>query len=309
MMTGFESLPQPTTDLNTATANLDKYGYCLIANALSQDQVAALKTRMVEQAEAEMQAGVAIQDGGPKGGPPINQRLTMLVNKGRVFREMLFAPAVRAVIDHALGEEYLLHSHTANIAKPGGVAMGLHTDQWWMPVPIPRDQEANPVGSMTRARPNIEAVEPIETLPPRACVNVMWMINDFSPENGGTRLVPGSHLYGRRPYKPEDKQADSIGATGPAGTAMVFDGRAWHGTGANISDGPRLGLLTTFIGPQFRPQENYTVGLAPEVYEEASPELLALLGFKIWYGYGRLDRGGDAFISRQQQTLGEMKPE
>lgn len=49
---------------------------------------------------------------------------------------------------------------------------------------------------------------------------------------------------------------ETVAAKSPAGTAMVFDGSLWHGTGANVSDVNRYGLLTTFCGPQFRPQEN-----------------------------------------------------
>ena len=303
-----ENSPRPTTDLGMAKAHLDEFGYCLIAEALSPELNAALRTRLLEQAEAELQRGVAIEDGGPEGLPGINQRLTMVVNKGKVFLEVLFIESVRAVIDHALGDEYLLHSFTANIAKPGGATMELHTDQWWMPAPIPRNQAFTPVGSITRARPNVEATGRVETLIPRAAVNVVWMLNEFTAENGGTRLVPGSHLYGRWPYKEEDKETETIAGAGPAGTAMVFDGRTWHGTGANVTDRPRLGLLTTFIGPQFRQMENFTVGTAPEVLADASPELLTLLGFKIWFGYGRLDRGSDEFITPGQEMLGEMKP-
>jgi hypothetical protein len=106
--TNFENLPRPTTDLEMAKAHLDEFGYCLIAEALSPEMIAALRTRLLEQAEAELQQGVAIEDGGPDGTPGINQRLTMLVNKGQVFLEVLFIESVRAVIDHALGDEYLV---------------------------------------------------------------------------------------------------------------------------------------------------------------------------------------------------------
>ena len=45
---------------------------------------------------------------------------------------------------------YLLSSYGANIAKPGGIAMNLHTDQWWMPEPIHRNPNPVPAGSLTR---------------------------------------------------------------------------------------------------------------------------------------------------------------
>ena len=78
-------LPQPTTDLNLAKAHLDEFGYCLLANALTPKQVEALRTRLVEQAAAEKQQGLAFEDGGAKKSGGVNQRVWMLINKGKIF--------------------------------------------------------------------------------------------------------------------------------------------------------------------------------------------------------------------------------
>ena len=322
-----DTLPTPTTDLEVAKANIDEFGYCLLEGAIPAEQLAAARERLLAQAAAELQAGLAFEDGGAKqqwgaftdeagrlkrevfsaqaGG--VNQRVWMLVNKGAIFRELLAHSAVRSVVGHVLGEDYLLSSYTANIAKPGGIAMNLHTDQWWMPEPIHRKPSPIPAGSLTRELSNREDDYPAMIAPP-VVVNVMWMLNDFTEANGGTRLVPRSHLIGRRPDKNQDKNVASIAAEGKAGTAMLFDGRIWHGTGANVTDGDRLGLLTTFVAPQFRPQENYTVGTAPEVVAEASPDLLALLGFKIWNAYGRIESPVAEYIHPGETSLGEMNP-
>lgn len=99
---------------------------------------------------------------------------------------------------------------------------------------------------------------------------------------------------------------ETVAAKGPAGTAMVFDGRLWHGTGANVSDVNRYGLLTTFCGTQFRPQENFTIGTRTEVLAEASPEPLSLLGFRIWSGYGRVESPVAEFVSQGERSLGEL---
>ena len=88
----------------------------------------------------------------------------------------------------------------------------------------------------------------------------------------------------------------------------MFDGRIWHGTGANRSNEDRLGLLATYCGPQFRTQENYTLGLDPSVYAEASPELLARLGFKVWHAYGRTGDPSAQFVGPENQLVGEMNP-
>ncbi len=316
-------LPTATANIEQAKLDIEEFGYCLIANALEPDEVAAALKRLKEQAAAELELGAAFEDGGPKqqwgaftdkkgrlkqqaytataGG--VNQRVWMLVNKGRIFCKILSTPSVRAVVDHVLGDDYLLSSYSANIAKPGGAPMNLHTDQWWMPHPIDRGPSPIPVGSISREQPNLAGDEEPAMVAPCVCANVMWMLNDFSSENGGTRFVPGSHLRGRPP-KANDDNEDTLAAEGLAGTAMVFDGRLWHGTGANISDGNRYGLLTTFCGPQFRPQENFTIGARPELLKEASPELLALLGFKIWSGYGRVESPVAEYVSQDEQSLG-----
>ena len=60
----------------------------------------------------------------------------------------------------------------------------------------------------------------------------------------------------------------------------MFDGRLWHGTGANRTTRKRHLLLGYFCRPWIRPQENFTLSLLDELHEEASPELLGLLGFR-----------------------------
>lgn len=144
---------------------------------------------------------------------------------------------------------------------------------------------------------------------PPVVVNVMWMLNDFTEANGATRLVPRSHLAGKRPDKEKDKDVVSIPAEGIAGTAMLFDGRIWHGTGTNVSDEQRLGVLTTFVAPQFRTQVNFTMATAPEVLAEADDDLLALMGFKIWNAYGRMESPVAGYVRPGERTLGEMKPQ
>ena len=96
----------------------------------------------------------------------------------------------------------------------------------------------------------------------------MWMITDFTEENGATRVVPGSHLSGRQPDPSIPHPVATVAITGPAGSAMAFDGRLWHGAAANTTSESRFGITMAGCGPQFRPIENYTRGLRPEVFEK-----------------------------------------
>ena len=67
---------------------------------------------------------------------------------------------------------------------------------------------------------------------PYHVVNSMWMLDDFTAENGTTRVVPRSHLKaGRLGNYVEDGLADHpehIHLLGKAGTIAIFNGNVWH---------------------------------------------------------------------------------
>ena len=319
-----ERLPAPTQDIEQLKRDVDEFGFCVYARALTGEFLAATRTRLLEQAQAELELGLAFEDGGPRQTPPanfrgksreafrannggVNQRLWMLINKGKAFRDVVMHLGTSEVVAHILGREFQLSALTANIAKPGGTAMNLHTDQWWMPAPSRPDAEPVRAGNITRLdfdRDNDNA-EVVQVPAPVAC-NIIYMLNDFTADNGGTRLVPRSHLTGRQPTDALDLQP--IAAEGPAGTAVIFEGRTWHGTGPNTSDRVRLGLLATFCGPQFRTQENYTLGILPEVYDQCPPELLRRLGFGVWSAYGRVGSPARAFAEPDEERFGMLRP-
>lgn len=314
---------QPTNDLNQAQSDIEQYGYCFIADVLDDSEIASLKHRLTQQAISEKEQGLAFEDGGPDqnwgdfrnvdgtlrpeaftaDGGGCNQRVWMLVNKGKVFVNMLVHPTIRAFIDQLLGDAYLLSSHSANIVKPGSAAMRLHTDQWWMPAPTRRERQPLPVGSMTRERFDSDEILPT-MIAPRVAVNVLWMLDAFTEENGGTHVVPGSHLSGKQPSGLDSNQ--TVVATAPSGTVLVLDARTWHGTGPNIGDSNRQAILTTFCAPQFRPQENYCIGTHRSVLATASPDLLALFGFKIWNAYGRIENPAAEFVQPQKEIVGQL---
>tara|TARA_B100000029_G_scaffold411565_1_gene413957 strand:+ start:883 stop:1962 length:1080 start_codon:yes stop_codon:yes gene_type:complete len=330
-----DKTPKPTKDQKQAVSDLKEFGYCIVADALDERTLESVHNRLVEQAEAEIESGVAFEDQGPKqidrmktditnpgmkyaeipenafsvGSGGINQRVWMLVNKGEVFRDLVTHSFMTPLIEFLLGEDFLLSTLSANIAKPGGVEMGLHTDQWWMPRPSPRKDPHIAAGNIQRGEYyGVSNGDPDEAINPPCACNVMYCLTDFTEINGATRIVPKSHLTGLQPTPDVPHTTVSIAAEAKAGSAIVFEGRLWHGTGANKSNGNRLGLLATYCAPQFRAQENYTLGVDPAIVEQASPELLSRLGFKIWNAYGRTGDPTKGFVHKNTQNIGEMRP-
>ena len=259
---------------DAANRQLDELGYCVVEDALEPSLLERLRARVVEQAAGERAVGTAHLewDGA-------NQRIWFLLNKGRVFQELLLHPLVEAAMSHLLGKSFILSSLSANIAGRGGEEMVLHADQGYLPFPTPKPVVAN----------------------------IAWMLTDFTEENGATLVVPGSHLRQEdiaRSGLPGD--AAPVAAEGRAGSALVFDGRLWHGTGRNRTDEKRHAVLSYHCRPFLRQQENPFLTLDPEVVGGFSDELRARTGYKMWAGLGKTVQGqqaGDVLVDRVDEPV------
>lgn len=304
-----KTLPKPTQDLARLKSDLDIYGYCFIEAAFSPREIRAIRDRLAEQAEAERKHGYSRMNRVVQDAAGMNQWVNMLLNKGRVFLDAVLQPHINAVVAHLLGKEYLLSEIAAHITRPGNALLPLHTDQWWMPEPTMPGEAYQRCGDMTRDNVRTGAPRPAASpITPPLCVNAMTMVSDFTEENGATRIVPMSHLSGTQPVPSVPHAIPSIAATGAAGTVLVWEGRTWHSAGANVSNGDRYGLTSLWSGPQMRTLQNFTLATRPEVLEGASPELLKLLGFKVWHGYGQTDMVGMDYARPAREMIGELKP-
>ena len=247
-----------TTDLAQARTDLAEYGYCLLADHLPADRLEATRQRLVEVAAAEIDDGTDyVYENGS------NQRVWTLLNKGHEFIDVALDRTVLELMEHLLGPLFLLSNIDANIAGPGGQPMFMHADQSFVPPPWPEYAMV---------------------------ANAMWMLDEFTPDNGATVIVPGSHKLGYGPGFGPQPPNEPIPACAPAGSVMVFDGRLWHQTGANTTtDERRHGILAYYCRPYMRQQENWFLSIKPEVLETAPPRLRQLLGYEHYFSLGMVD--------------------
>jgi hypothetical protein len=108
-------------------------------------------------------------------------------------------------------------------------------------------------------------------------IGVMWAFNDFTAENGATRVVPGSHRFLRAWHRPD--LTHWAQAVMPKGSALFYLGSTWHGGGANGSHSPRTGLINTYCLGWLRSEENHTLEVPPQVARQYSERVRRLLGY------------------------------
>lgn len=256
---GDKGLPQATKDLAQLRQDMLTWGYCKIEDALSPEQVAVVRQRVLDQAEGERRAGIAQKT-------PSGQNINCCVNKGRCFEllieqhpeAMQGGPLVEQLVTEAIGHGWISTSLIAAISLKGGVPQALHQDQ-------------------SNA---LDARSPMT-------VNVLTAITDIDETNGGTLLIPGSHVElsdAMREGRPVGKLPPAINADAKAGTVVITDGRLLHGTGINHTDEPRIVMLNGMQKPWMRQQENWMLSVRPEVLRRASPKLLHRMGYQATTG-------------------------
>lgn len=228
--------------------DLDTLGYARLEGFIAPDRRRRLADRLQQ----------LFQEEGDRAGSEFRQepgarRLANLVDKGDVFVACIAEPDVLELVASVLGERFKLSSLNARSAEPhNGETQPLHVDQGALP-----DERGN-------------------------CVcNTVWLLDDFTPDNGAIRVVPGSHRSGRRP---EDALADPLAPhpgerllTGRAGDVLVMNAHLWHGGTANRTDRPRLALHAFYCRSDQAQQLYQKAALRPETVASLPPAARAVL--------------------------------
>jgi ectoine hydroxylase-related dioxygenase (phytanoyl-CoA dioxygenase family) len=217
---------------------LDTYGYLNLGQLLTLKQVKKVNDRLAELMQSEGDnAGAELADSKYIRYPKEEgaDRLADLVNKGQVFDVFYTHPRVLAGIEAVLGEAYKLSSLNYRAAKPHKGHQKLHVD--W--------KNAAVEGTY------------------KVC-NSIWLLDDFTPINGSTRIVPQTHKLSILPNEAmadtNDKHPDEIRIIAPAGSVFIFNSHVWHGGTTNQTDRDRRSIHSYFCTreqPQQIDQKRY----------------------------------------------------
>jgi ectoine hydroxylase-related dioxygenase (phytanoyl-CoA dioxygenase family) len=130
-----------------------------------------------------------------------------------------------------------------------------------------------------------EDLFPYFTLPrPNLILATMWALSDFTVENGGTQLVPGSHRWeAGRVAEPSEVARAAM----PAGSVLVWLGGTLHGAGANTTiDNWRYGMILTYALSWLRQEENQNLSMTLEEAFSLPEAVQSRMGFSMDYEGG-----------------------
>lgn len=165
---------------------------------------------------------------------PGTRRLSNLVNKGEIFERIVETPEILECMGHVLGPQFKLSSLNVRSANPmSDSGQPLHADS----------------GAISDERGYW------------VC-NSVWMLDDFTTENGALRVVPGSQRWRRLPSPGETNAGEQL-VTGPAGTVVVMNAHMWHGGTANRTAVPRR-AMHVYYTRRDKPQQQYQKSLLSE---------------------------------------------
>ena len=108
--------------------------------------------------------------------------------------------------------------------------------------------------------------------------NVMWTLDDFTSDNGATRLIPESHRWSR---DREPCPGEARPAIAPAGSAILWLGGVLHGGGANLSDHVRRGLVISYRLGWLAPAEKLLLSTPPELARTLPERVQRLIGYQL----------------------------
>lgn len=181
-----------------------------------------------------------------------SRRINNLIAKSPACGRLALHPLVMAVCDRVLLPycvRYHLHVTSLIELLPGEVAQELHRDGGIYPIRFPGIP-------MTLA--------------------TIWALTDFTADNGGTNVVPGSHRW---PHERAPRPDEAVPTVMPRGSVLIYTSSFFHGSGANRSNGVRRGMALHYNLGWLRQEENQYLSLPPDIARALPPELQRLVGY------------------------------
>jgi ectoine hydroxylase-related dioxygenase (phytanoyl-CoA dioxygenase family) len=223
-------------------------GYAIVPDLLSQEQVERIRDTL-----APLYAGTAGMfktfDHPHAGHQTIHVQNVLAKTDGA--DEIATNPLLRAIVGGVLGHDFIMNAGAVAMSPdPGCSPQGLHRDDGFFAL-IPR--------------PHMPLV-----------LTIAVALDDFTAENGGTQLIPGSCCW---PDSRQPQDEEIILCEMAAGSMLLWDGAIYHGGGGNTTQLSRRTLTLNYTRGWLRTQFNQYLSVPRDRVLSMAPELQADLGY------------------------------
>ncbi|MNR99783.1 Phytanoyl-CoA dioxygenase (PhyH) [compost metagenome] len=256
--------------LSLTLEGLAYQGFMVIEGVLDAALVAEARRRMYE-VQARIVADVGhdrLERAGERGV------LRLMMKYDPFFLTFLAVPEVLDIVDATVSQTAILHLQNGFILPPVAPGASLEIFQTSFHRDFPRLLN----GYM-------------------ASVNVFVALEDFTPENGATLVVPGTHQQEPAPSAAYNR-LNAVPVVCPSGSLIVFDSTLIHAAGHNASGQDRLAMNMQFTRSYIKQQIDYVRALGDDMILAQPPRTQQLLGY-----YTRVVTSLDEYYRPQSERL------
>jgi Phytanoyl-CoA dioxygenase (PhyH) len=231
---------------------LDEQGFIIFPNLVDKKWLEQLRAIFEKYAQEDRNSSG--YEGKQERG---TRHLPLSVNQDPAIERLYTHPKLLASIYHILKREFRLREVGGRDPLPGFGKQGLHAD-WYI-------------------RPDSRGEFDV--------VNSFWMLDDFTPTNGATRLVPGSHrefghAINKKQSAPDYTHPKQVLAVAPAGSLLVFNAHILHSGTLNQSKNIRRAIHCFYLAQEFFQMQGFEAesGNKNSEFAGLSPAIKYLLG-------------------------------
>ena len=245
------------TDVADHLEAIERDGYTVVEGVLEAAEADAMAADLLR-----LEGGLGIEPARNAFEGKHTWRMYNLLVHGKRYEAIPVHPDVLPIVEGVLDPGCLISTLSSISIGPGETAQMIHSDDQLIPLP----------------KPHVAIV-----------CNSMWALTDFTEANGATRIVPGSH---QAPASPDvTGEYETIAATMPKGSVLIWHGSLWHGGGANHTEARRVGVAMNYCAGFIRQQENQQLGIPREIARGFTPRLRELVGYGIYRSLiGHIDK-------------------
>lgn len=173
-----------------------------------------------------------------------------LLCKDLSFAKTFEDPRLQQLIASIIGEYWIMYAYTSSSLPPKGNNYGsrVHTDS---PRYI-RNYTTN--------------------------VGIIWALDDFTEENGGTLVLPGSHNTDMVPSEKYFRSNCSV-LTCKKGDLIIFNARLFHAAGVNKTENFRHALTLNACRPYMKQRMDWVRFIPDNISNQLNAQARRILGF------------------------------